>query len=126
MRGLHLVHDVQDAQLMDKHHEKVGRVDGLVLELEDGRPLRVATILVGGPIRDERIGRWVLALTKLLRRIGRMESDGVSRIPFSAVREISHVVEVDVEEAALESEHVERWLCDHVIRRIPGGNRETK
>jgi hypothetical protein len=126
MRGLHLVHDVQDVQLLDKHHEKVGRVDGLVLEWEDGHPLRVATILVGGPIRDERIGAPILWLTQLLRRVLRMKSDGISRIPFSAVREISHAIEVDVEGASLESEHVERWLCDHVIRRIPGGDRETK
>ena len=126
MRGLHLVHDIQDAQLLDRLHAKIGRVDGLVLELEDGKPLRVATILVGGPIRDERIGGWVLALKGLLRGLVRMKSEGVSRIPFRAVREISDVIEVDVEEEALGSEHVEQWLCDHVIRRIPGGDREAK
>jgi hypothetical protein len=126
MRGLHLVHDIQDAQLLDRLHAKIGRVDGLVLEVEEGKPLRVATILVGGPIRDERIGRWVLALKRLMHGVVRMETEGVSRIPFSAVREISHVIEVDVEEKALESQHVEQWLCDHVIRRIPGGDREAK
>lgn len=120
MKGLHLVHDVQDAQLHDRKHENIGRVDGLVLERREGRPLRVAAILVGGPIRDERIGRWVLGLTRLLRRIARMKAEGVSRIPFSAVREISHCVEVDVDGQMLESEHLERWLCDHVVRRVPG------
>ncbi|MEO5815123.1 MAG: hypothetical protein ABIT20_07575 [Gemmatimonadaceae bacterium] len=105
---------------------KIGRVDGLVLELEDGRPLRVATILVGGPVRDARIGAPVLWLTQLLRRMVGLTSDGISRIPFSAVREISHVIEVDVDDASLESEEVERWLCDHVIRRIPGGDRDAK
>lgn len=122
MRGLHLAHDVQDAQLLDRHREKIGRVDGLVLELAEGRPLRVATILVGGAVRDERIGgpiRWVM---QLLRRMMRTPSDGISRIPFSAVREISHVIEVDVDGASLASEHVERWLCENVVRRIPGAD----
>lgn len=126
MNRLQLVHDVQDGQLLDRHHHKIGRVDGLVLQLEEGRPPRVATILVGGRIREERIGRWALALSALLRKLGRMQSAGVSRIPFSAVREISHVIEVDVDEEELASQHVEQWLCDHVIRHIPGGDREAK
>ncbi len=120
MRGLHLVHDVQDAQLLDRHHDKIGRVDGLLLALEDGRPPRVATILVGGRVRDERIGAPVRWFMQLLRTLVDVKSDGISRIPFSAVREISHVVEVDVDGADLASQHVERWLCDHVVRHIPG------
>ncbi|MDB4889272.1 MAG: hypothetical protein JWL61_1127 [Gemmatimonadetes bacterium] len=126
MKTLSLVHDVLDAQLLDKHHAKIGRVDGLALEVEDGRPPRVATILVGGPIRDERVGRWVLGLMRALHRLMGLKAEGVSRIPFSAVREISHVIEIDVEEETLASEHVERWLCDHVILRIPGGERDEK
>ena len=126
MRGLHLVHDVQDAQLCDRHHEKIGRVDGLVLELVEGRPPRVATILVGGPVRDARIGGPILWLMQLVRRIAGMKSDGIGRIPFSAVREISSVIEVDVDEDSLPSGHVERWLCDNVVRRIPGGDRDRK
>jgi hypothetical protein len=126
MDGFNLVHDVQDAQLLDKRQAKIGRVDGLVLELRDGQPPRVAAILIGGSVRDARIAAWVLALTRVFRRVMRMKLDVVSRIPFSAVREISDVVEVDVEEESLESEHVERWLCEHVVRRIPGGDREAK
>jgi hypothetical protein len=119
MSGLLLVHDLQDAQLLDRHDEKIGRVDALVLELVDGRPPRVATILVGAPVREERIGRWVLHLAQLLRWIGRVETEGVSRIPFSAVRRIGSTIDVDVDSSALESGHLERWLRDHVVRRIP-------
>jgi hypothetical protein len=119
MSGLLLMHDVQDAQLIDRHGEKIGRVDALVLELEDGLPPRVATILVGGPVREERIGRWALHLAQLLRRIGGMETEGVSHIPFSAVRRIGNTIDVDVDGDALESGHLERWLRDHVVRRMP-------
>jgi len=126
MSGFDLVHDIQDAQLLDRKRERIGRVDGLVLELEDGRPPRVATILVGGFVRGERIGGWALGLARLLRRAAGMKSEGVSRIPFGAVREISDAITVDVDGRTLESGHVEQWLRDHVIRRIPGGDREEK
>jgi sporulation protein YlmC with PRC-barrel domain len=119
MSGLLLVHDIQDAQLLDGHGEKIGRVDALLLELEDGRPPRIVTILVGGPVREERIGRWALHFAQLLRRIAGMHTEGVSRIPFSAVRRIGNTIDVDVDGDTLESGHLERWLCDHVVRRVP-------
>jgi len=119
MSGLLLVHDVQDAQLVDRRDEKIGRVDALVLELEDGLPPRVATILVGGPVCQERIGRWAVYLAQLLRRIGRVEREGVSHIPFSAVQRIGNTIDVDVDGETLESGYLERWLRDHVVRRIP-------
>jgi hypothetical protein len=119
MSGVLLVHDIQDAQLLDRRDEKIGRVDALVLELEDGVPPRVATILVGGPVREERIGRWALHLVQLVRRIGRMETDGVSHIPFGAVRRIGDTIDVDVDGSTLESGHLERWLREQVVCRIP-------
>jgi hypothetical protein len=119
MSGLLLVHDVQDAQLLDRHDVKIGRVDALVLELNDGMPPRVATILVGAPVQEERIGRWAVRLAHLLRRIGRMETEGVSHIPFSAVQRIGNTIDVDVEGETLESGHLERWLRESVVRRIP-------
>jgi hypothetical protein len=120
MHGLHLSHDVLDAQLIDRHKQRIGRVDALALELRPGRPPRVATILVGGPVRAERIGRWMVWLSGVMRALGRVGSAGVSRIPFSAVRCIGSTIEVDVDGRELESGHAERWLADHVICRIPG------
>jgi sporulation protein YlmC with PRC-barrel domain len=120
MSGLHLVHDVLDAQLLDRLQRKIGRVDSLVLALEDGRPPRVATILVGGPERARRIGRWAVALGRMLQRVGRARSAGVSAIPFDAVRCIGDTIQVDVDGDGLEAGHLETWLAEHFIRRIPG------
>ncbi len=125
MTGLHLVHDVLDAQLVDRHKRKIGRVDSLVLAVEDGRPPRVAAILVGGAARADRIGRWMAGLSRALRALVSAPG-GVSRIPFSAVRVIAETVEVDVDGDELESGRLESWLADHVVRRIPGaGASET-
>ena len=122
MRGLHLRHDVLDEQLVDRHQKKIGRVDALALELRDGQPPRVATIIVGGPARRERMGRpftWISAVMRTLKRSG---EEGVSRIPFRAMRRLGDCIEVDVEEKELASEHLERWLAAHVVCRIPGAS----
>jgi sporulation protein YlmC with PRC-barrel domain len=126
MHGLHLVHDLLDAQLLDRRKRRVGRVDDLALELRPDRPPRVAAILIGGPVRARRIGRFAVWLSRVLRAIGRVRSPGVSRIPFSAVRRIGDTIELDVDGDTLESSHTERWLAEHVVRRIPGAGKETK
>lgn len=125
MRGIHLVHDIQDIQLLDHRKQRIGRVDALILELEEGKPLRVAMILVGGSSRAARIGRWALRLTEAWRRMRHVE-ERVSRIPFSAVRCIADSIEVDVDEETLPSEYRERWLKQHIVCRVPGAEGEKK
>jgi len=126
MGGVHLAHDVLDAQLVDRVQEKIGRVDGLLLELEEGRPPRVATIVIGGAARAERVGGWFVALRRTLRALFGQRAEHVSRIPFAKVRRIGDTIELDVDEQTLESEHLERWLKEHVVCRIPGAEGERK
>lgn len=126
MSYLRLKHDVQDMQLVNGADEKIGRVDALVLEWEKGEPLRVRTVLVGGRVRQERIGGWARWLGRVLRLIGGAHEKGVSEIPFSAVRRIADTIVVDVDDTAMPSEHLERWLCERIVRPIPGSEGEHK
>jgi sporulation protein YlmC with PRC-barrel domain len=126
MGAVHLGHDVLDAQLVDRVQEKIGRVDGLLLELEEGRPPRVATIVIGGAARAERVGRWFVALRRTLRALFGQHEEHVTRIPFGKVRRIGDTIELDVDEHMLESEHLEQWLKEHVVCRIPGAGGERK
>jgi sporulation protein YlmC with PRC-barrel domain len=125
MSGLHLVHDVQDVQLVDRTKQKVGRVDVLVLKLEDDKPLRVATILVGGSPRAQRIGPWMERWWAGWRRLRHVEAK-ISRIPFSAVRRIGDSIEVEVDEEALPSQYREHWLMEHIVCRLPGAEGDKK
>jgi sporulation protein YlmC with PRC-barrel domain len=126
MPHLLLKHDVQDMQLCNGAGEKIGRVDALVLEQVEGQPLRVRTILVGGPIRQQRIGGWARWLGRLLRSIRASHHNGVSEIPFSTVRRIADSIVVDIDEASMPSEHVERWLCERIVRPLAGAEGERK
>lgn len=118
--GIDLRHDVLDAQLVDRSGESIGRCDTLMLELRDGKPPRVAAVLIGGQVRAERMGRWMTTLSRLVHGGKRAPDQGVSRIPFAAMRSIGQTVEMDVLRDELPSEHVEQWLAKHVICRIPG------
>lgn len=120
MSCINLVHDVLDSQLIDRHQEHIGRVDALTLELRDGRPPRVAAIVIGGPARARRIGRWAVWLSHTLRALLNVRAPGVDRIPFRKMRRLGETIELDVDCHELESQHVEDWLADHVICRIPG------
>ena len=124
--GLHLVHDVLDAQLLNRAKEKIGRADAVVLELLDGRPPRVAAILIGGPVRAQRIGPWMVAIARVMRRLGRVRREGVSRIPFTAVRCIADTIELDVDGHELESGHLEEWLREHIVCHLPFSSGEKK
>jgi hypothetical protein len=126
MSGLRLVHDVLDVQLVDRRRRKIGRVDSLVLALDDGRPPRVAAILVGGPVRAGRVGRWAAALERALRALGRVRRGGVSTIPFEAVRCIADTIQVDVDGDDLEAGHLEAWLARHFVCRIPGAGADEE
>lgn len=122
MGVLHLVHEILDAQLVDRHDRKIGRVDALVLELRDDEPPRVAAMLLGGPVRERRVGRPMTWLGALLRAIGRVRSRGVSRIPFGSMCRLDECLHVDVDGESLEAMQVERWLAEHIICRIPGAS----
>jgi sporulation protein YlmC with PRC-barrel domain len=126
MGAVHLAHDVLDAQLVDRVQAKIGRVDALLLELEPGQPPRVATIVIGSAARAERVGRWFVALRRACRAMLGRREEHVSRIPFDKVRRIGDTIEIDAEERSLESEHLERWLKEHVVCRIPGAGGERK
>lgn len=120
MKGVHLVHDVLDAQLVDRTQQKMGRVDGLVLELRDGEPPRVAELLIGGSVQAERIGRWMVALSRAVARLLHIER-AVTRVPFEKVRVIGSCVELDLDARTTSALRTETWLDDHVVCRIPGG-----
>jgi hypothetical protein len=124
MSGLRLIHDILDVQLVDRHDEKIGRVDALTFELRDGRPPRVAEILTGGPVRAERIGRWMVWLSHVARAIFHIRRPGMDRISFRKMRCLSDTLRLDVDGSELESAHIEDWLGEHVICRIPGAQKE--
>jgi hypothetical protein len=126
MGALYLSHDVIDSQLVDRYKEKIGRVDELLLELEEGKPPRVATIVIGGRARARRVGGWMVALHRAVHVLLGPREEHESRVPFDSVRCIADTIELDVDGNELDSMHVEHWLARHVVCRILGAGGERK
>jgi sporulation protein YlmC with PRC-barrel domain len=111
-----LARTVLDQEVIDRHEQPMGKVDGIVLELRPGAPPRVSHIVVGGTTLVWRVHR---GLARWLE--GKLGGEGhPARIPWSQVVKIGVDVKVDVDAARSPALHWERWVRDHVIGRIPG------
>ena len=117
-----LVRDILDAQLVDKNGRNIGRADGIVIEIRQRRPPRVAAIASGATILARRIhprfARWLRALAA---RFSPVPVRPI-RISPDRLRDIGVDVELDVDaDRDPKLLRVEKWLSRHVISRLPGG-----
>lgn len=116
-----LIRDVLDNQLVDRNRRKMGKVDGIVIELREGQPPRLAYLETGittlARRLHPRIQQWI---AELERKWGKKESEPY-RIPWSKVHNIGIDVEVDVEAEQTPALFYELWLRNRIISRIPGG-----
>lgn len=118
---MHLVADVLDEQLLDRTGNRAGRVDGIVLELRDGKPPRVTHIEVS-PITllarfsrrfAERYARWD-------ERFG--NGRGVPfRIPWDRLEQTGKAWRFDMDAEETPILALEDWLRVKIVERIPGG-----
>jgi hypothetical protein len=121
--SVRLVHDVLDTQVLDVRERPAGKVDGIVLDLRDGRPPRVTAIEIGGltlarrlhPRLGSRLARWT-------RHAGPFALHAV-RIPWSAIQRIEpRQVRLRIDATRTPLWTLERWLAK-LYARIPGSGR---
>ena len=121
---MHLVADVLDEQLRDSRGTNAGRIDGIVLELRDDRPPRIAYLEVS-PIT--LLARFSIRLAHWYARNGMPGSeDGrgvLFRIPWSRSDASGHrLCRCDIDTVrATPINALDDWLSRNVVRRIPGG-----
>jgi len=114
-----VVHDVLDKHVVDRNGREMGRVDGLVLEVADGAPPRVAAFEIGPSALaarlGARLGRWAAALE---HGFG-LDAGRPVRIAIEEVLDVHDHVRIDRaagETPALEVEQrARRWVAS-----IPG------
>ncbi len=114
-----LMRDCLDKQLDDRSKRRMGRVDGIILELETGRPPRVAYVEVGVTTLMNRLSLRLGRMTgRLMKRFD--ISPDPYRIAWGKVRVGLNNVEADVEAEKTPALEWELWLRKKVIGRIPG------
>ncbi len=125
---LEIVRDILDQQVMDRDENEMGKIDGLQLEIREGKPPRIHSIEMGGAALARRIHPGLESWVDGWRRRFNVRKVEVYSVPWSAVLEVNErCVKLDVE--AIESPALdwERWLREHVIAHIPAaakGNAE--
>ena len=114
-----VVREVLDTLVVDRDGREMGRVDGIVLEPRDGRPPRLAAILIGpaalGDRLHPRIGRWIRAVERQLA----LPRDRPVQIAFEKI-EVGTKIRARLRVAETAVGAVERRLRKWV-GAIPGG-----
>jgi sporulation protein YlmC with PRC-barrel domain len=120
-RKIDLIRDVLDNQIVDRNQRKMGKVDGIVVELRDDQPPRLIHIETGATVLARRLhprlAQWVATWQS---KWGAKRQEAF-RIPWSAVRQVGIDVEVDLDAEQTPALAYEIWLREHLIQRIPGG-----
>ena len=113
-----IVRDVLDTSVVDRNGRDMGRVDGIVVEQNDGPP-RITTLLIGPSALGSRLhpalGRLVTRIETLLG----IDRDRPSRIAVEDVEEVGPKIRVrlaigETTVAALE-QLIRRWIV-----KMPG------
>jgi len=121
-----LIREILDKQLVDRNEDRLGRVDGIAVELRQGAPPRVIQFELGFvPLAHRlslRLERLAIALHKrfAVRRSARYG------IPWSLVTDVTnHHIQVDVIADETVAYDWERWLRRNFARRLGGGSSES-
>jgi hypothetical protein len=114
-----LIRDCLDKQIEDRFKRRMGRVDGIILELETGQPPRVAYIELGVTTLMSRLSKRAgKVVAQLLNRLD--ISPDPYRIAWGKVKVGLNTVHADVEAEKTPALEWELWLRKKVIGRIPG------
>lgn len=121
MKRLDLARDVLDKQVTDRDETKMGRVDGLVLELREGQPPRIEAIEMGFVVLARRLHPRIEKWLERLRQRFSVRKTARYRVPWSKVKDVdSFCIQLDVVAQDTPAFDWERWLRDHVVARVPG------
>jgi hypothetical protein len=130
---MHLIRDVLDNRLLDRHDRPMGRVDGLILRLTDphAQP-ELVQIHTGLPTLASRLhprlGRLLRTLAYRLHRPRPTGSPHVhagflsspTRIPWSRVRDVGIDVRLDLDADRTTALAWEHAIRDRFTRHLPG------
>lgn len=115
-----LIREVLDKQLVDPRQQRMGKIDGLVLEVEAGKPPRLLAIEQGAATLARRLHP---RLVRWVERIGSRIYGGKerpARIPWARVKDVGIDVEVDLPLGESRMYAWQEWLKKKIVRRIPG------
>jgi hypothetical protein len=115
----HLVRELLDNQLVDRDKLNLGKIDGIAIQVAQGKQPRVTHLESGALILARRIGpRWERFVAFMTRHFG-VRRNPVFRVPWSKVTKTGIDVYLDIDGKKSDAFTWEHWLDDHLIGRLP-------
>ena len=107
-----LVRDLLDNQIVDRNQRRLGKVDGIAIELRDGKPPLVQYIECG----------WLTKARRVHPRMARWARRWVAkpyRIPWKSIRDVG--VDVEISQEADETPLLRREeKLRRIVNKVPG------
>jgi hypothetical protein len=117
-----LVRDLLDKQLKDRDGKKLGKVDGMVMQISNSaKPPRITHIELGSIVLARRIGSrfgalWEAIAMSIGGRSARPFRISCRKLQFKTIEIVAALTQKDTPIPNWQS-----WLRAHLVRRIPGG-----
>jgi hypothetical protein len=119
---VHIVRDLLDKAVVDRHGREMGRVERVVVEARHGSPPRVVAFEVGAPALGARLGRVIgRSVAGLLHALGVDEGQPM-RIHVSQILDATDKVKVDLAFGETAAANLERKLRG-LVGQLPGAHR---
>ena len=120
----HLAHDLLDKQMISSDREKVGRVDGIIIQLHERSAPRIIAVESGMETVLHRIHCGTGWLRALARRLGVEHAGAAATIPFTRIKTIGIDVRLSMTADETGANVWEDWLRRRVIDHIPWSGKE--
>jgi hypothetical protein len=118
---MELIRDLLDTQVVDRQQTKIGKIDGIVMEVRPGEPPRITFFEIGATTLAHRLGpRIGRFVSRIAERLGGEKARAPYRISWDKARDIGVDIEFDIDVRDTTIFDWQNWLRDKIICRIPG------
>ncbi|HUJ13880.1 MAG TPA: hypothetical protein VL284_08850 [Thermoanaerobaculia bacterium] len=122
---LDVIRDLLDRQLVDSDETKMGRVDGIVLDIDGDGPPRIDHFELGFAVLARRIHPRIERWLNAIRARWSVRRSARQIVPWAKVVDVTaYEIKVDLKAIDTPAFDWERWLRDHIVAKIPGAGGE--
>jgi len=116
-----ILRDLLDKQLVDADETKMGRADGIALEVDGDKQPRIDHLELGFSVLARRLGRRAEKWFDAIRKRWSIRKSGRQIVPWSKVIDVTaYEIKLDVKAMETPAFDWERWLRDRIVAKIPG------